>query len=76
MSEKYNGWTNYETWRINLEMFDGGEYAEYTADELESIVEDTINYTTQEGFARNLALHFISKVNWQEIADHYNDQSE
>lgn len=19
----YNGWTNYETWRVNLEMFDG-----------------------------------------------------
>jgi hypothetical protein len=23
MSEKYNGWTNYETWRVNLEIFDG-----------------------------------------------------
>lgn len=23
MSDKYNGWTNYETWRINLEMLDG-----------------------------------------------------
>ena len=23
MSEKYNGWTNYATWRINLEIFDG-----------------------------------------------------
>ena len=22
-TEKYNGWTNYETWRVNLEMFDG-----------------------------------------------------
>jgi hypothetical protein len=20
---KYNGWTNYETWRVNLEIFDG-----------------------------------------------------
>lgn len=20
---KYNGWTNYATWRVNLEMFDG-----------------------------------------------------
>lgn len=20
---KYNGWTNYETWRVNLELFDG-----------------------------------------------------
>ena len=24
MSDKtYNGWTNYETWRVNLEIFDG-----------------------------------------------------
>ena len=23
MSEKYNGWTNYATWRVNLEIFDG-----------------------------------------------------
>ena len=23
MSETYNGWTNYETWRVNLEMLDG-----------------------------------------------------
>jgi len=22
-NEKYNGWTNYETWRVNLEMLDG-----------------------------------------------------
>ena len=23
MTDKYNGWTNYATWRVNLEMFDG-----------------------------------------------------
>ena len=23
MEEKYNGWTNYQTWRINLELIDG-----------------------------------------------------
>ena len=22
-TEKYNGWTNYATWRVNLEIFDG-----------------------------------------------------
>ena len=25
MKEKYNGWTNYATWRINLEIIDGIE---------------------------------------------------
>ena len=23
MTDKYNGWTNYATWRVNLEIFDG-----------------------------------------------------
>ena len=26
MSEKHNGWTNYATWRINLEVIDGIEF--------------------------------------------------
>ena len=25
---KYNGWTNYATWRVNLEIFDGNELDE------------------------------------------------
>jgi hypothetical protein len=24
----YNGWTNYATWRVNLEMFDGLDIAD------------------------------------------------
>ena len=26
---KYNGWTNYATWRINLEVFDGLELSDF-----------------------------------------------
>jgi hypothetical protein len=29
---KYNGWTNYATWRVNLEMFDGFDAREYFTD--------------------------------------------
>jgi hypothetical protein len=30
MTDKtYNGWTNYETWRVNLEVFDGMEAADF-----------------------------------------------
>lgn len=30
MTDKtYNGWTNYATWRINLEIFDGFDLEEY-----------------------------------------------
>jgi hypothetical protein len=30
MTDKtYNGWTNYETWRVNLEVFDGMEASDF-----------------------------------------------
>jgi hypothetical protein len=30
MTDKtYNGWTNYETWRVNLEVFDGFDFSEF-----------------------------------------------
>jgi len=27
---KYNGWTNYETWRVNLEIFDNFDISDYS----------------------------------------------
>jgi len=51
---KYNGWTNYATWRVNLEIFDGLELdldvymgdskfdASDLMDELQQIAEDAI----------------------------------
>lgn len=27
--ETYNGWTNYATWRVNLEIFDGWDFEGY-----------------------------------------------
>ena len=30
MTDKtYNGWTNYATWRVNLEVFDGGDWKDH-----------------------------------------------
>lgn len=29
MDNKYNGWTNYATWRINLEIFDNSQLDEF-----------------------------------------------
>lgn len=70
----YNGWTNYATWRVNLEFFDGydpdGEAV--MADELESMVYDHIDETSS-GLARDMAQAFIADVNWQEIAENIND---
>ena len=76
-NKEYNGWTNYETWRVNLEMFDGfdGEYfrgmSRYDVGQiLKEMVEEYIDQTTSEGLARDWALTFVQPVDWYSIADH------
>lgn len=85
MSE-YNGWGNYETWCINLEMFDGMTPEDFGFDKHEL---DTDDYASVEklgmalemyaceiveqdakGFALDLAHRFLAKVYWDEIASH------
>jgi len=76
----YNGWTNYATWRVNLELFDGvnayqlsgrfvnspSEIKDLARDYAENIVYET----STEGIARDYALAFLSDVEWWEIANH------
>lgn len=69
---KYNGWTNYATWRVNLEMFDGSDLY-WTAESARDFVEEIIIDSTPEGVARDYALAFISDVNWHEIAKRYEE---
>jgi hypothetical protein len=75
-AEKYNGWTNYATWRVNLEMFDGTSFIEdetldaYQISQiLKEYVEDYLIQDTGTGIAIDYALAFISDVNWYEIAE-------
>ena len=76
MSDKtYNGWTNYATWRVNLEMFDGSENY-WTAESAKDFVIEIIEDTTREGVGRDYALAFIDDVNWHEIAEHYTAEEE
>jgi len=77
-SNTFNGWTNYATWRVNLEMFDGEafdptdiwperpEVAE-VADSLKAMAEDAVA-AEAKGFALDYALAFLSDANWREIA--------
>tara|TARA_R110000868_G_scaffold215154_1_gene465249 strand:- start:1462 stop:1758 length:297 start_codon:yes stop_codon:yes gene_type:complete len=89
---KYNGWTNYATWRVNLELIDGmtpddfGLTRSQQTDAyelslcLKDTVHDIIENTSTEGISRDYALAFISDVNWREIAQHmiadYADETE
>ena len=74
---KYNGWTNYATWRVNLELFDGSyDEMHWTAESARDFAEELINDTTSEGIGRDYALAFLSDVNWHEIAEHYCQEEE
>lgn len=79
MSETYNGWTNYATWRINLEMIDGSEASDYVSGKSRNVtdlaaalserVEESIT-SSGSGLAVEYALAFVDHVNWREIAEH------
>jgi hypothetical protein len=79
----YNGWTNYETWRVNLEIFDGFDpKSYYSACDLDNayvLGESLKEYAEQvifecsdvpQGLAQDYARAFLQAVNWQEIARH------
>ena len=81
MSEKYNGWTNYATWRINLEIIDGIEIEAKINDEaLQEIVEDVVFSQYELGNGSHLiedyARAFVSEVNFYEIAQSINERLE
>ena len=77
-NENYNGWTNYATWRINLEIFDGFELddADITAEFCEDYVYELLEMDNNNTLALSYAEAFINDVNWHEIAEHLNSLKE
>ena len=88
MDNKYNGWTNYATWRVNLEIFDGMDYTDipmlsrYCEPDTHEVSEYLKNYVEEildmdcdpSRLANSYANAFISEVNWYEIAQHFVDE--
>lgn len=84
---KYNGWTNYATWRVNLEMFDGLDPDDMGWSDLEvydlatalkEYATDALELETPSNgshmpLALSYALAFLEDVNWREIAAHMLD---
>ena len=80
MEHEYNGWTNYATWRIALEMFDGFDVSEYYetykddhfafGDYIEDWTNQLIIEPYPEGLAKDYACAFLEEVYWHEIAEH------
>ena len=72
----YNGWTNYATWRVNLEIFDGIDPSEMgwhkldkydLAATLKEYANDLIEMDVREGLALDYARAFMSNVDWYDI---------
>jgi hypothetical protein len=77
----YQGWTNYATWRVNLEILSDIEFENKTsADDLREIVEDIVfsQYELSNGshLIEDYARAFISEVNFYEIARSINEELE
>ena len=79
----YNGWTNYATWRVNLEIFDGWDSDHLDSltmgdtyqlhQQLKDYAEEIIGVSSSSDnntLAMSYALAFLSEVNWVEIATH------
>ncbi len=79
MNKEYNGWTNYATWRVNLEILGDIEFEDVvSADDLKEIVEDCVfnNTVEKDCLAADYARAFIQQVNFYEIAQSINEELE
>jgi hypothetical protein len=81
----YNGWTNYATWRVQREIFDCMNLAEWNldrfdifelADWLKEYAGEAIEQTSTPGLARDYAMAFLADVNWGELARTMHDEQE
>lgn len=66
----YNGWTNYETWRINLEIFDGMQ-ERWDAEQCKDYVEEILEQSP--ALVLDYARAFVRQVDYREIAEHLNE---
>jgi hypothetical protein len=81
LSEQYNGWTNYATWRVNLEIFDGIDLRDMDWHKLDRYdlgmaLKDYALDLVEGGantLAREYARAFLSDVEWYEIGDFMRD---
>jgi hypothetical protein len=75
----YNGWHNYATWRVNLEIFDGMEIDEPWSwercrDYAEEILENESDGSNT--LVLSYAFAFINDVAWGEISKYLNERLE
>jgi len=80
--EKCNGWTNYATWRVNLEIFSDMEVTDYfdelpTIEMLEDYIENIVfDHSGNMGLMEDYARAFLANVNYYEIMEHIKENYE
>ena len=82
---KCNGWSNYATWRINLEILSDHDFAQQvlecgqlpTVEYLKEVVENCVfeNHGSL-GLVEDYARAFICEVNYHEILEHIIEEIE
>lgn len=78
-SEECNGWTNFATWKVNIEYLDGAtskDLFERKCDpnEVESLIYEMVTFGLEpHSFAHHCIEAFLVDVNWSELAEHLND---
>ena len=71
MNTEYNGWTNYETWRVCLEFGFTDyprEFEDYDAEMLSEYVEEVLSQDCGNSYTLSYALAFVQDCNFHEIA--------
>jgi hypothetical protein len=81
----YNGWSNYPTWRINLEILGDIQWDEYELQTLdvemleeyvENVVFENNGITGNLGLMEDYARAFLANVNYREIYESIKDDYE
>lgn len=81
---EYNGWTNYETWLVNMWYGDvladmQNEGTVIDAEYIQSFVEEMLESDgalPQYGFAADILNAALREVDWEDLASHYEVESE
>ena len=81
-NNKYNGWSNYATWRINLELFSDVDFADEVLESENNSWRPDVDYLKElmeiwvfdraenMGLMEDYARAFVDQVNFHEILEH------
>lgn len=73
--KKCNGWSNYATWKINMELVADGDWKfPVTSDCIKEYVEHVVfDHSGNMGLMESYARSFIAQVDFRELAKHVNE---